>query len=146
MLYTWSIYRCVTPKLFTDYLPNDDIISCLADVNQIMLQYDPEWPWYGSHSKTLDLFLYLYFLVVTTLHRLVTCKWDWTKFATSWDVLCSQVIQNKQFNEFFVIFLLNKKLLKTVRPDCPSLTLKIDNTKVKVKVTIEINRNCYWLS
>ena len=33
----------------------------------------------------------------------------------------------------------NKNL---VRPECSNLTLKIDNAKVKVKVTIEINRTC----
>ena len=37
------------------------------------------------------------------------------------------------------------KPLQTVRPDCCNLTMKIDNAKVKVKATIEINRTCYWL-
>ena len=36
-----------------------------------------------------------------------------------------------------------KKSLKMVRPDCRNLTSKIDNTRVKVKVTIEINSACF---
>ena len=32
-----------------------------------------------------------------------------------------------------------------VRPDCRQLDLENQKTKVKVKVTIEINRTCYWL-
>ena len=40
---------------------------------------------------------------------------------------------------------IDKKPLKTVRPDCRQFDLENRETKVTVKVTIEINRTCYWL-
>ena len=40
---------------------------------------------------------------------------------------------------------INKKPLKSIRPDCRQFDLENLKTKVKVKVTIEINRTCYWL-
>ena len=39
----------------------------------------------------------------------------------------------------------NKKPLKSVRPDCRQFDLENRQTKVKVKVTIEINITCYRL-
>ena len=39
----------------------------------------------------------------------------------------------------------NKKPLKRARSDCRQFDLENRQTKVNVKVTMEINRTCHWL-
>ena len=59
--------------------------------------------------------------------------------------ICNYIPNIKALTKVLIEKKENKKPLKTVRPDCRQFDIENRQTKVKVKVTIEIKRTCYWL-
>jgi len=54
------------------FLPDDNVISSLACVGDVIVQYDPDAAWDGAEREPLNLLLDLHLLVVATLDRLPT--------------------------------------------------------------------------
>lgn len=54
------------------FLPDDDVISSLACVGDVIMQYDPDAARDGAEREPLNLLLDLHLLVVATLDRLPT--------------------------------------------------------------------------